>query len=569
MITAPIRLTGSVHPQQLASVIAIDAYLRRQAQLSLSPLPFCLTTIAGDVATQTAVRKAVVREGEDRDELGREAFAERAERLTAEAHGDLKTLLASLNAPVDVDSWVAGAPEAVRAARVAFVRLYEAGLLRRTEGVVDSCPSCETVIDVADVDEVEMDFVHLRLRLTTANGEIEIDVAEPELLVGAVAIAVPPEHGAAGDSVFLPLLDAEVPIVPVEGADRPAMVVPGHFQWAHEVARQIGARTVQVLDGEGVVRHPGALEGLSRYAARTAATEALAMDGVVVARFEEKIPVRRCHRCGTVLVSLRGRHWVIDMNSITQPVLHQLHAGELRFAPEAALEQMTEVASRATTWCVSQQLWSGELIPSLTCLDCNQTTVVVDAPDSCPTCMGTLVQDEEVLDARFIAAMAPLAMTGWPAAFDNDLARDTCLAVGRYGLDVWALPMAALGLRLAGAVPFVEVIVHQFAIGAPEVGQRRITDEIAHVSAVGSRVARAALISGDFDTERAAESVAVLDDPVEGATPFEQVAAAYDTELSTLDPGEAFLILVNAARAGISSDDRQRLATLAQPLLGS
>lgn len=510
-----------------------------------------------------------MREGEDREELGRTGFAERAQRLTAEAQADLRQLLASLGCDVQSDRWVAGGAEAVHAARVAFVRLYEAGLLLRNDTVVDSCPSCETVVDAADVDEVEMDVLHLRLRLATTTGELEIDVAEPELLVGVVAVAVPPGHEAAGTTAFIPLLDAEVPVVPLENAPQPAMVVPGHFHWAHEVARQIGAPTTQVLDGEGVVRHPGPFEGLSRYAARAAATEALAVDGAVVARFEEKIPVKRCHRCATVLVSLRGRHWVLDMHHVVEPVLERLRAGEIAFAPVAAFDRMVEVAGNATGWTVSQQLWSGEPIPASTCLDCGQTTVSVDQPDSCPSCMGTLQPDPDVLDARFIAAVTPLAMLGWPNSFDEQSVTGTSLSVGRYGLDVWALPMAALGLRLAGLIPFANVLVHQFAIGAPEMGQRKIAEMSELINASGQRVVRAALLHGDLDLERAEHTVSLIDDPATGGADMAALREAYDKAIASLDPGEALIALTNAAREGVAEADRDELRSLGAPLLGS
>jgi len=42
----------------------------------------------------------------------------------------------------------------VRAARIAFVRLYDAGLLERTERVVDICARCQTVVEPSDAAPV-------------------------------------------------------------------------------------------------------------------------------------------------------------------------------------------------------------------------------------------------------------------------------------------------------------------------------------------------------------------------------------------------------------------------------
>src|SRR5438045_160462 len=65
--------------------------------------------------------------------------------------------------------------------------------------------------------------------------------------------------------------------------------------------------------------------------------------------------------------------------------------------------------------CLSHQVWAGQPVPVATCLDCGHTSVSVEAAASCGTCMGSLVADDDVLDARFVGAVWPLAVAGWPA----------------------------------------------------------------------------------------------------------------------------------------------------------
>lgn len=570
VITAPVRLTGSIHSEQLSSLVAIDALVRRRTTTGAQAVQWDLLTLAGDVAVQRAVERAVARSGEHRADLGRDEFAERARLLEDVAAVDLRRLLEGLDIRADLDRWSASSEDAARAARIAFVRLYEAGVLFRTDAVLDTCPSCETVIDAADTDEVEFDVDRLCIELFTSDGlPITLEVTEPELLVGVVAVAVPPVFGLAGSTVEVPLLDAPVPIVSVDGLDQARVVVPGHDQWSWELVQQLGLRPVEVLDGQGVVRHPGPLEGLGRFAARSAAVEMLAARGQVVETVRGTAVARRCHRCGTVLVPLRGRHWLLSFETLVEPVLDMIREGAMSFSPAEAREHFAAAGERAGTWCVSQQLWSGHPIPVATCLDCGQTRVSVEPSESCGSCMGTLEAHPDVLDARFIAAVTPSAMLGWPSGEVSAQAPTTTLSIGRSGLDTWALPMAALGLRLADAIPFAQVVVHQLTPGALEPGPRTNAEFASLTEQVGIRELRVALLSADLDMERAAATVALLSSPPVGTGHLDDVVEAYDEAVGALDAGNALGLLVETVAAGVTPASAARLRDLVDPLLGS
>jgi len=128
--------------------------------------------------------------------------------------------------------------------------------------------------------------------------------------------------------------------------------------------------------------------------------------------------------------------------------------------------------------------------------------------------------------------------------------------------------MAALGLRLADVIPFQEVIVNQMAVGAGEVGTRPSGELIELVDTEGPSVMRAALLTGDFDLERARDSVELIGDPRTGGSDLSLWTEAYERAIVSLDAGGALGLIVQAAREGIDATDRQRLQKLAQPLLG-
>jgi hypothetical protein len=70
--------------------------------------------------------------------------------------------------------------------------------------------------------------------------------------------------------------------------------------------------------------------------------------------------------------------------------------------------------------------------------------------------MAELIPTEDVLDARFIAALWPLALTGWPA--EPGAATRTVIFADADNVTGFALPVAALGLRLAGSIPYEELV---------------------------------------------------------------------------------------------------------------
>jgi len=560
-------LTGSLHPEQLASLVAVDALLRRQAARGEPLASWELSTLVGDVAMQRAVERVMARSGDQRSEVGREDFDARARAVAAEAESDLRGVLGALRVQAEIGGWGADSDRAVRAARVAFVRLYEAGLLARTDAVLDSCPSCDTVVDAADADEVELVVDLLRIRVPTSGEPLEVELDQPELLVGAVALAVPEHLGIADEYLVLPLVDDAVPVVTVEGIDEPRLVVPGHDRWSHGLARQLGYPLVEVLDAEGVVCRPGPLEGLGRYAARQSATALLAEDGHVVGHSEGVRQVTRCYRCHTVLVPLLGRHWLLSYGELVEPVVEAIEAGAVRFVPPVGLDELVSSGRRSGAWCVSQQLWSGQPIPVFTCLDCGQTKVTVEDRASCGSCMGTLEQDPDVLDARFVAAVAPLVMLGWPGAALNEVAADVALVVGPVGLETWALPMAALGLRLAGRIPFDEVVVQRPTETGTDAGAMAASEVLRRVEEMGPRAARAALLLGEFGTAATSDVVGTVDHPPSGDADLESWVEPYDHALAVYDARSALGMLLDVLREGVPISAASRVHALARPLL--
>lgn len=531
--------------------------VRRRNALRDEEIRFELPILSGDAATQHAVQRTVLRSGDDREELGREGFAHRALQFEHDAILDLRDMLDELRIDAQLES-----SETRASARIAFVRLYEAGLLRHANAAVDSCPTCETVVDAVDVDVKPITQKRIVLNLPTGSSSIEFSTTEPELLVGAAAIAVPPQHDAAWSNVAIPALGLELPVISIAQIDKPTVVLPAHDAWSFEVATVLGLPIIDILDSTGVIRHEGALNGMTRHAARVAAIESLEAAGNVVVTDEVEQDMRQCHRCGTALIAMFGTHWIISLGEIMPAFIELVQNDVITCDSPETKAQLIDTASNIGDWCVSQQLWSGLPIPVATCLDCGQLAVSVSDDSSCGACMGTLQYHDDVLDARFVASISPLITLGWPNSLDKEVV--TILSVSENSLSTWALPVGALGLRLTGSAPYNEIVIQRNIVDVTDNATRTTSDYVDLVRTRGTRSARAALLVGD----KAEEAVAVLDRPKLGRHNVGDIEQQFDDAVLAFEATSALETIVNFAREGVESSETHELSKLAESLLG-
>lgn len=563
IVTSPVRLTGRLSRAALAVLVAADTLVRRGAATGRPP-SWWAPTVSGDLAVQLAVERELARSGTNRAEVGRDAFVALVREHEAAARAELAGLLAAFGIEADLEAGRTDGEAVARAARTAFVQLYEAGVVSRRREVVDTCPRCASVVDPADAEACEIAGEALTVELRPADGgePVAVEVVAAELLPGAVAVAVPPGDPRVGATVVEPLTARPVPVVADPDAAAPWLVVPAHDPAAHALARTAGLGTPRALDPEGVsVEAP--LAGLARFAARARAVDLLAAAGAVVGRREATEAAARCRHCGTVLLPVLGEHWFLAVADLEVAAADAVREGAVAFAPPGAREQFLAAAAGRRDACLSHQVWAGLPVPVARCADCGQVTVAVEMPESCGTCMGALIPDDDVLDAGFVAAVGVLAAAGWPAdeAAPAREAAETVLLVGPAGVRRWAVPAAALGLRLAKAVPFGLVAVQEPAAPAEPA-------DVAALLAAGPGAARLAVLAGDFDPAAAAELAASFAEPPGGDADLDALVEAFETAFEQASPAETLPLLAAAAREGIPPAAADRLRALAAPFLG-
>lgn len=564
ILTAPLPVARGLGFRQLATVVAADALVRRAWAVGRAA-ELIVPTLTGDLGGQYAFDVQLAREGHDRSSLRGEELATRRATFEEERRLAAAELFARLSVTADLGSATTAAPVAARAAKTAFVRLFDEGAIEEVEHVVATCPRCRTVVDAVDTELAEVEGERLVLRLLASNGEdVDVVVDQPELLPGVVAVAVPEGWPTAGSSVVVPLADREVPVVVDPFRDVPAVVVPAHDGGDHALALANGLVAVTVLDGDGTVVAEGPLSGLGRYAARAAARGLLDAEGVVVAAASTPEEVWRCGCCGTALVPQLGRHWFLRAADLEVAAADAVRNGLIAFSPPDARDVFLGTAGVRRDWCLSTSVVSGVPVPASVCLDCGKVTVTVEPQSSCGKCMGQLGPQPLSLDARFVAAVWALTIGGWPGGPLGLDPAATLVVVSSADLAGWVLPALALALRLVGTPPFGSVVVHPW----PEV---EAPDEALFADAeLDRRVLRLALVAGTTELAAAAAAVEALDLPSADLDPAEAAAAAADgvAALDAASPAQAAGLLTSSLAAGVPTAAADRLRALALPILG-
>jgi valyl-tRNA synthetase len=567
IITAPMAVARGLTFDDLATALAADALVRRAWAVGRGA-ELVVPRLAGDLASHHAFERELAKEGHDRTSLPADELDARAVTFEEDRRIAAAERFAGLSVTADLGLASTTVPGVARAARTAFVRLYEEGVIEQADRVVATCPRCRTPLDAGDTERGEVDGERLTIRLGTSSGDdLDLALLEPELLPGAVAVAVPESSPTVGSSVVVPIADREVPVIAAL-VDAPTPVIAAHDGVAHDLAVTEGLVPVVVLDEDGVVVADGPLAGLSRYAARAAARELLDAEGVLVAVEPAVEEVWRCRCCGTVVVPRLGRHWFLRSGDLEVGAADAVRHDDVTFSPSDARDAFLGLAGLRRDWCLSGRVTGGVPLPSATCVECGKTTVDVDPSSSCGKCMGEVVGDGLTLDARFVAAVWPLVLAGWPGRTrGSDYPPEETLAVvAPADLSGWVLPSLSLALRLAGAAPFAGVVVHPWP--EPEEGAEA---SLAEASDVDRRIVRLALVAGTADLEGAAAAVAALDQPYAEDVDAAEASEAASDGVAALDagaPAQAAALLTSALSAGVPADAAERVRALALPILG-
>jgi valyl-tRNA synthetase len=511
VVIPPPNVTGSLHMGHAFNTALIDTIVRFQRLQGKNVL--CLPgTDHASIAVQTILEKQLKAEGQRKEDLGREAFLEKAWAWKAESGGTIVGQLRRLGYSVD---WRrerftldAGCSTAVIEA---FNRLHEQGLIYRGEYLVNWCPASGSAVSDLEVEMKEVDghLWHFRYPLTAgaaADGRTHLEVAttRPETLLGDTAVAVNPKDPRyaelVGQTLTLPLVGREIPIVADDHVDAEfgtgcVKVTPAHDPNDFAIGQRHNLPLITVMARDGSMNEAaGRFQGLDRFEARKAVVAAMDAEGFLVKVEDYRHSVPFSDRGKVPVEPLLSTQWFVRTEPLAARCREALENADPRFVPERWTKVYSDWLTDIRDWCISRQLWWGHRIPawfvvSETGGEITDSTPYVVARDEAEARTKAeaqfsggshahpvvLEQDPDALDTWFSSGLWPFSTLGWPGELNGaepaDLARWYPTSVLVTGFDIiffWVARMTMMAGALmesrgdasAAWIPFRDVYIH-------------------------------------------------------------------------------------------------------------
>jgi valyl-tRNA synthetase len=520
----PPNVTGSLHTGHALFVTAEDLMVRYHRMRGDDTL-WVPGVDHASIAAQFVLDKILAADGETRASLGREPYLERMWRFMDETRDVISLQLRRLGASAD---WSRNRftmdPGSARAVRVAFKRLWDAGLVYRGEALVNWCPRCRTTI--SDLENIHRDHEGtlwtIRYHLAGPDGApdpnhwIAVATTRPETLLGDVAVAVHPDddryRSLVGREAILPFGGRRLPIIADPIVDPrfgtgAVKITPAHDPDDYETGKRHGFPAISVLDEEArVTEAGGAFVGLDRLEARRQIVAQLVEMGDLEGERPHPMVVGHCERCGTVIEPRLSVQWFIRTESLAARALASVREGRTRIIPARFEKVYAHWLENIRDWAVGRQLWWGHRIPAWFCPDGHITVSdQVEGPEHCDVCgraAHELVQETDIFDTWFSSGLWPFSTLGWPDD-TPDLKRFYPTSVMETGYDIlffWVARMMMLGLFLTDVEPFHTVYLHGLvrAQGGVKMSKTKgnVTDPVELIDDLGADAVRLALSVG-------------------------------------------------------------------------
>ncbi len=476
IVIPPPNITGQLHMGHALDNTLQDILIRWKRMSGYDTL-WLPGTDHASIATEAKIVEAMRSEGLTKEDLGRDAFLERAWDWKAKYGGRIVEQLKKLGSSCDWDRERFTLDEGCnKAVNTVFKKLYDKGLIYRGERIINWCPHCLTSISDAEVEYEEQagHFWHLRYPFKDGSGYLELATTRPETLLGDTAVAVNPKDerykDLVGKMLILPIVHREIPVIADDYVEMDfgtgvVKITPAHDPNDFEVGLRHNLEVLTCLtDDAKITDDYPKYAGMDRYEARKTIVKDLEEEGALVKIEDYSHNVGTCYRCGTTVEPRVSKQWFVKMKPLAGPAIDAVKNGETKFVPRRFEKVYFHWLENIRDWCISRQLWWGHRIPAWYCEDCGEITVGVTAPTECSKCgSSNLRQDEDTLDTWFSSALWPFSTLGWPDEDSADYKHyypTNTLVTGYDIIPFWVMRMMFSGIEQTGQVPFDTVLIH-------------------------------------------------------------------------------------------------------------
>ena len=481
----PPNVTGNLHMGHAFQHTIMDLLIRFRKMQGNNTLWQPGLDHAG-ISAQMVVERQLEARGIKRTDLPREEFVNKVWEWKEQYGSIIVEQMKRVGTAID---WSIARftldPDFSYAVKKVFIDLYNEGLIYKGKKLINWDPILQTAISDLEVVTEEfpgnlwyIKYLLADLNLTDHhdNNYLTIATTRPETLLGDVAIAVNPNDNRyknlIGKQAIIPLLNKQIPIIGDDYVDPNfgtgcLKITPAHDHNDYAIAIKHNLPLINIFTKNITLNDNVPLEyrGLDKLSARERVLQDLASQSLLIKVEDCVINIPKSTSTNSIVEPFLTDQWFMKMETLAKPAVDAVESGKIKIIPQEWTGNYLEWLNNIQDWCISRQLWWGHQIPAW--YD-NQNNIYVGYSETeirekhNLSANVSLIQETDVLDTWFSAALWPFATLDWPKD-RNHLAQFFPTNVLVTGFDIiffWVARMVMLSLKFIGKVPFGTVYVH-------------------------------------------------------------------------------------------------------------
>ncbi len=488
IVIPPPNVTGMLHMGHMLNNTIQDVLIRRARMMGKNAC-WVPGTDHASIATETKVVNLLREKGIEKKDISRAEFLAHAYDWKDKYGGIILEQLKKLGASCDWDrTKFTMDPDLSEGVTDAFINLYNKGLIYRGVRMVNWDPKGLTAVSDEEVirKEVNQKLVYINYQIVGATNEfLTIATTRPETIMADAAICINPKDeryvALHGKSVFIPLIQKEIPIildeyVDIEFGTGCLKVTPAHDLNDYELGIRHHLPVIDILNDNGTLNEKAQiLINEDRFIARKKIIQLLEDAGQLLKVEEYKSQVGFSERSDAVIEPKLSMQWFCKMTDMAKPALDVVLSGEVKLIPEKYTNTYKHWMDNVKDWCISRQLWWGQQIPAFYAPN-GEVAVAKTALEAlaifqqntanASLTIADLKQDEDVVDTWFSSWLWPIAVFDTtvfgekPNKGNADLNYyypTNDLVTGPDILFFWVARMIMAGQEFKQAIPFKNV----------------------------------------------------------------------------------------------------------------
>ncbi len=483
IVMPPPNVTGVLHMGHALVSTLQDVIVRWRRMQGKEVLWVPGTDHAG-IATQTVVERHLIKtEGKRRKDYSREEFLKRVWDWKEDSQKRIIGQLKALGCSCDWNrERFTMDPAANHAVRTMFKKLYNADLIYRGDYLVNWDPVTQTALadDEVEYEERQSFLWYFKYPFVDGSGYVEIATTRPETMLGDTAVAVSPSDARfsklVGKMIRQPLAERDIPLIADHYVDSQfgtgaVKITPAHDPNDYQMAFRHQLPFVNMMTPDGRINENGGrFAGMTMEEGRAAVVQAMKDAGLLVKVDPHINRVGRSYRSKAIIEPYMSKQWFVRMENFGKHLRAAIEQQKTKLIPQHWDKVYFHWIDNLRDWCISRQLWWGHRIPIWYRKDNADVCLCYEGEGQPPQVEkepDMWIQDEDVLDTWFSAALWPFSTLGWPEMTPemNAFYPNSLLITGHDILFFWVARMIMMGEYALGKVPFPEVFLHGLIYG--------------------------------------------------------------------------------------------------------